>query len=125
MAGDARDQLLAQEDDVRRRYLRARANEFALVMFSRSTCGYCQVQWLIVQRFQDEMGWQLTLTDIDRRPDIEQRFGVQVTPTIMVIRRGSQQRMVTASSVEAYPNLIQTAYRQSGFFQATYAPSNS
>ena len=41
MVGDARDQLSAQKDQVRRQYLRSRANEFALVMFSRSTCGYC------------------------------------------------------------------------------------
>ena len=111
MVGEARDQLSAQKDQVRRQYLRSRANEFALVMFSRSTCGYCRVQWPIVQRFQDEMGWQVTLMDIDRRPELGQRFGVEVTPTTMIIRRNSQQRMVIASGVEAYPNLIQMAYQ--------------
>ncbi|WP_275230582.1 conjugal transfer protein TraF [Novosphingobium album (ex Liu et al. 2023)] len=110
MVGDARDQLLAQKDAVRRQYLRAHAGEFALVMFGRQTCGYCRVQWPIVQRFQDEMGWQVTLMDLDRRPDLGQRFGVEVTPTTMLIRRNSQQRMVIANGVEAYPNLIQTAY---------------
>mgnify|MGYP001163311327 FL=1 len=111
MVGEARDQLSAQKDHVRRQYLRGRANEFALVMFSRSTCGYCRVQWPIVQRFQEEMGWQVTLMDIDRRPELAQRFGVEITPTTMVIRRNSQQRMVIASGVEAYPNLIQMAYQ--------------
>lgn len=111
MVGEARDQLSAQKDQVRRQYLRGRANEFALVMFSRSTCGYCRVQWPIVQRFQEEMGWQVTLMDIDRRPELAQRFGVEITPTTMVIRRNSQQRMVIASGVEAYPNLIQMAYQ--------------
>ncbi|HEX7856802.1 MAG TPA: conjugal transfer protein TraF [Sphingobium sp.] len=111
MVGDARDQLLAQKDGVRRGYLRAHGNEFALVMFSRSTCGYCRVQWPIVQRFQDEMGWQVTMMDIDQRPDVGSRFGVDTTPTTMVIRRGSRQRMVIATGVEAYPNLIQTAYQ--------------
>jgi conjugal transfer pilus assembly protein TraF len=111
MVGDARDQLSAQKDQVRRQYLRSRANEFALVMFSRSTCGYCRVQWPIVQRFQEEMGWQVSLQDIDRKPELAQRFGVEVTPTTMIIRRNSQQRMVIASGVEAYPNLIQMAYQ--------------
>ncbi|WP_298673931.1 conjugal transfer protein TraF [uncultured Sphingomonas sp.] len=111
MVGDARDQLVAYKDDVRRQYLRTHANEFALVMFSRSTCGYCRVQWPIVQRFQDEMGWQVTMIDLDRKPEIGQRFGVEVTPTTMVIRRNSQQRMVIASGVEAYPNLAQLAYQ--------------
>ena len=111
MVGEARDQLSAQKDQVRRQYLRGRANEFALVMFSRSTCGYCRVQWPIVQRFQEEMGWQVTLIDIERRPELAQRFGVEITPTTMVIRRGSAQRMVIASGVESYPNLSQTAYQ--------------
>ena len=111
MVGEARDQLSAQKDQVRRQYLRSRANEFALVMFSRSTCGYCRVQWPIVQRFQEEMGWQVTLMDIDRRPEMAQRFGIEITPTTMLIRRDSQHRMVIASGVEAYPNLIQMTYQ--------------
>src|SRR3546814_6128965 len=57
------------------------------------------------------MGWQVTLMDVDRRPELAQRFGVEITPTTMIIRRNSQQRMVIASGVEAYPNLIQMAYQ--------------
>lgn len=111
MVGDARDQLAASKDIIRRQYLRAHAQEFALVMFSRSSCGYCRVEWPIVQRFQDEMGWQVTLMDLDRRPDLGTRFGVEVTPTTMIIRRNSAQRMVIAAGVEAYPNLAQMAYQ--------------
>ncbi|MGE9115670.1 conjugal transfer protein TraF, partial [Escherichia coli] len=84
MIGEARDVLGAHKDEVRRQYLRARSSEFALVMFGRTTCGYCRVQWPIVQRFQDEMGWQTSQIDLDRRPDLGSRFGVEVTPTIMV-----------------------------------------
>ncbi|MDO7841741.1 conjugal transfer protein TraF [Sphingomonas immobilis] len=111
MVGDARAALGAQKDAVRQTYLRAKAGEFALVMFSRSSCAYCRVEWPIVQRFQDEMGWQVTAMDLDRRPDLAQRFGVTVTPTTMVIRRGSQQRMTIANGVEDYPNLAQMAYQ--------------
>lgn len=111
MVGNARDVLLAQKDDVRRRYLASKANEFALVMFSRTSCGYCRVEWPIVERFQDEMGWQVILMDLDRRPDLGARYGVEVTPTTMIIRRNSAQRMVIATGVEAYPNLAQMAYQ--------------
>ncbi|WP_404337800.1 conjugal transfer protein TraF [Sphingomonas sp. MMS12-HWE2-04] len=111
MVGDARSAMTAEKDAIRRAYLRGKAGEFALVMFSRSTCGYCRVQWPILQRFQEEMGWQVTLMDIDRRPELGQRFGVEVTPTTMLIRRGSAQRMVIASGIEAYPGLAQMAYQ--------------
>lgn len=111
VVGDARDALGAEKDAVRRSYLRARGNAFALVMFSRASCGYCRVQWPLIQRFQEETGWQVSQMDIDRRPDLKSRFGVEVTPTTMVIRRNSVQRMVIANGVEAYPNLIQTAYQ--------------
>ena len=111
MVGDARAELTAQKDATRRSYLRARAGEFALVMFSRTSCGYCRVEWPIVQRFQEEMGWQVTLMDLDRRPDLGQRYGVQVTPTTMIIRRGTQQHMTIANGVEDYPTLAQMAYQ--------------
>lgn len=111
MVGDARSALTAHKDEVRRQYLRSKAGEYALVMFSRASCGYCRVQWPIVQRFQEEMGWQVIRQDLDQRPDLGSRFGIDVTPTTMVIRRGSNQRMVIATGVEAYPNLAQTAYQ--------------
>ncbi len=80
-------------------------------MFSRKSCGYCQVQWPIAQRFQEEFGWQVIRRDLDAHPEQGQRFGVEVTPTMMVIKRDSQQRMVIASGVEAYPNLSAMAYK--------------
>ncbi|MFT4057411.1 MAG: conjugal transfer protein TraF [Novosphingobium sp.] len=111
MVGEARDALTANKEQVRRQYLRSKAGEFALVMFARASCGYCKVQWPIVQRFQDEMGWQVSLMDLDRRPELGQRFGVEITPTTMVIRRSSPQRMVIAAGVETYPNLSQMVYQ--------------
>jgi conjugal transfer pilus assembly protein TraF len=111
MVGDARDQLLAHQDAVRRSYLRSQAGGYALVMFGRSSCGYCRVQWPILERFREEMGWQVILMDLDQRPELGERFGVQVTPTTMVIRRNAQTHMVIASGVEAYPNLAQLAYQ--------------
>jgi conjugal transfer pilus assembly protein TraF len=111
MVGDARDQLFAHQDAVRRTYLRSHAGGYALVMFGRASCGYCRVQWPILERFREEMGWQVVLMDLDRRPELGERFGVQVTPTTMVIRRNAQIHMVIASGVEAYPNLAQLAYQ--------------
>lgn len=111
MVGDARSAMSAEKESIRRHYLRSHAGQFALVMFSRASCGYCRVQWPILERFREETGWQVTQMDIDRRPELGQRFGVEVTPTTMVIRRGSAQRMTIASGVESYPNLSQTTYQ--------------
>jgi conjugal transfer pilus assembly protein TraF len=113
MVGEARDRLAGARDEIRRHYLRGHAGEFALVMFSRTSCGYCRVQWPIVQRFQEEMGWQVTLIDLDQRSGsgLGDRYGIHVTPTTMIIRRGCPQHMIVASGVEAYPNLAQTTYQ--------------
>src|SRR3546814_11313305 len=80
-------------------------------MFSRNSCGYCRVQWPILERFREETGWQVTQMDLERRPELGQRFGVEITPTTMVIRRDSPARMVIASGVDSYPNLAQTKYQ--------------
>lgn len=111
MVGDARAALGAQKEAVRRAYLRGQARHYALVMFSRESCGYCRVQWPIVQRFQEDYGWQVIRQDLEAHPELGSRFGVEVTPTTMVIRRDSAHRMIIASGVEAYPNLSQMAYQ--------------
>lgn len=111
MVGDARAALGAEKEAARRTYLRTNARGYALVMFSRTSCGYCRVQWPIAQRFQEEYGWQVIRQDLDAHPELGQRFGVEVTPTTMVIKRDSQQRMIIASGVEAYPNLSAMAYQ--------------
>ena len=111
MVGDARAALGAGKEAARRAYLRANARTYALVMFSRTSCGYCRVQWPIAQRFQEEYGWQVIRQDLDAHPELGQRFGVEVTPTTMVIKRDSQQRMTIASGVEAYPSLSAMAYQ--------------
>ncbi|MCC4252503.1 conjugal transfer protein TraF [Sphingobium naphthae] len=111
MVGDARSEQLKEKDEARRVYLRANAGSFAIVMFSRASCGYCRIQWPIIQRFHDEMGWQVAQMDLDKRPDLAARYGVEVTPTTMIIRRSSEQRMVIANGVEAYPAIAQMAYQ--------------
>ena len=111
LVGDARSEMTAAKDDIRKRYLRSVANEFALVMFSRASCGYCRVQWPILQRFQEDYGLPVTLIDIDQRPEAAQRFGIEVTPTTMLIRRGSPQHMTIAAGIEAYPTIAQMTYQ--------------
>jgi conjugal transfer pilus assembly protein TraF len=124
LVGEARDALGAHKDDIRRQYLRAHGNEFALVMFDRASCGYCRVQWPILQRFQEEMGWQVSRMDLEQRPGLGQRFGVEVTPTTMVIRRGSQRRMVIAAGSRLIPTCSRWLIRPSNCSLATSAPNN-
>ena len=111
LVNNARSELLTMKEDLRREYLRARANEFAIVMLSRSTCNYCRVQWPILQRFTEQFGWQVTLVDIDQHPDVALRFGAEVTPMSIVIRRNSQQSMVVATGIEAFDTVAQNAYQ--------------
>lgn len=122
MVGDARSAMGAQKDAIRRAYLRGQAARYALVMFSRASCGYCRVQWPILQRFQEEHGWQVINQDLDAHPELAARFGVEVTPTTMIIRRNSAQRMIVATGVEAYPNLAQTAYQAARLLNGDIRP---
>lgn len=111
LVGNARTELVASRDAARRAYLRARSSEFAIVMLSRSTCAYCRVQFPILQRFTEQFGWQVALVDIDQRPDVGLRYGVEVTPTTIVVRRNTQQSMIVASGVEAFETLSQNTYQ--------------
>src|SRR3546814_17121557 len=91
-------------------------------MFSRNSCGYCRVQWPILERFREETGWQVTQMDLERRTELGQRFGVEITPTSMVIRRERSARMVIASGFESYPNLAQTTSQAVRLILGTIRP---
>src|SRR3546814_12258127 len=91
----------AEKEAVRRRYLRAHAGQFALVMFSRNSCGYCRVHWPILERFREETGWQVTQMDHERRPARGQRFGIEITPTTLVIRPDSAEMRGMYTGVES------------------------
>ncbi|MBN2569286.1 MAG: conjugal transfer protein TraF [Deltaproteobacteria bacterium] len=75
------------EDTVK--ILRDNKNDFALLYFTAPGCKYCDAQDDILIYFVQRAGWTVKGIDVHERPDLAERFGIQVTPSITLIYRNS------------------------------------
>jgi len=91
--------------------LRQESSEFALVMFSSKGCGYCTVQWGVLQAFHDRTSWAISKIDIDDHPDRAARFNVQGTPMTIMIRKNTDQWFPVSVGAESLPAIADNAYR--------------
>ena len=91
--------------------LQAERGEFALVMFSSQGCGFCGVQWGVLQAFQDRTGWNVTKVDIADYPERAARFNVTGTPMTILIRKNSREWFPVSAGAVSLPEVSDNAYR--------------
>lgn len=91
--------------------LRAERDQFALVMFSSQGCGYCNIQWGILQAFSDRTGWKISKMDVAEFPERAARFNVQGTPMTILIRKNTQDWFPVSVGAENLPALADNTYR--------------
>jgi len=75
------------EDSVK--VLRDNKDDFALLYFTAPGCKYCDAQNGILVYFVQRTGWNVKKIDVQERPDLAGRFGIQVTPSIVLIYKNS------------------------------------
>jgi len=91
--------------------LQTERGEFALVMFSSVGCGFCDVQWGVVQSFQDRTGWNVTKVDIAEHPERAARFNVTGTPMTILIRKNTRDWFPVSVGAVSLPEVTDNAYR--------------
>jgi len=67
--------------------LRQDSNEFALIMFTQAGCQYCSDMDVVLKKFISRHGWKIKYIDRKENALIAAKFNVEVTPTIVMIRR--------------------------------------
>ena len=78
-----------------------------LVDFFATWCGPCQYQAPILERVAKEVGEKAHILkiDVDRNPQVMERYGIRGVPTLMIFRKG---RIVwRASGVKQQDELVQ------------------
>lgn len=83
-----RDELLTNSTD-----------EFALIVFESPGCGYCEAQRPIIEAFQANNGWNVKYLDIYENRKLVERYGIDITPTIMLLSRSSQKLIPISKGV--------------------------
>lgn len=65
-------------------------NEYGLVYFYRPDCPYCAVEEQTLRFFHDSRHFEIKPVNIRERPDLASRFNITITPSLILVQRGSE-----------------------------------
>jgi conjugal transfer pilus assembly protein TraF len=102
---------IAQISGERQRTLQANKDDYALIYFWRTGCPYCDEQDKILKWFQGQTGWIVKPVNIAEQPAVAARVGVETTPTIILIRKGSRDFFPVSAGVISADEVEDKTYR--------------
>ena len=77
--------------------IRNSRKEFALIMFTQPGCGFCNAQIDILSFFEETFGWPLRMVNIKENPAAGARFGVEQTPSIILVHKETKDYLRISS----------------------------
>lgn len=100
-----------QANDEKKAVLRANKEDYAIIYFWRQGCSYCEEQSKILKWFQQQSGWIVKPVNIQENPHLAAKVGVEITPTIVMIKKGQQEHFPISSGVISADEIEDKAYR--------------
>jgi len=93
-----------------RQYAQVNAQDFGYVVFVQEGCKYCDAQMQILKRAAMD-GIAIKVVDIARQPQVAAQFGIETTPTIILVERSSGKHLPIASGVTALDDIYKRTQR--------------
>ncbi len=112
-----------QNQETLQTIVNARDNH-ALIYFTSPACGFCEKQNGILAYFVDTYGWTIKPVDISRQPSVAARFGIETTPTLLLIKKGVEDYMTVSVGVVALTELERKLYRAVRYLQGETRDDN-
>ncbi len=91
--------------------IQAAQNDFALIYFYADGCPYCVAQDDILNFFIRQYGWPIQKVAITANPKLAAMLGVDKTPSLVLIKNGSQDFIPVSSGVVAMSELEDKVYK--------------
>lgn len=123
MTNSGREAREAQKNREIDNTLRREQNNVGLIMLSKKTCSYCPAQANVLKYFQQRHGWNISEIDIEERPDAARHFGASVTPTTIMVVKGSNQWFPVSIGVDSVPRIEENSYRALRMLRGKTTPS--
>ena len=89
-----RAQLQERESEIKTTIFREKEN-FALVMFVRPGCGYCDEQEGIISHFETQYNWRIRTVNIEEKPVLAAKFNIEITPTLIMVHQDGEHMMIS------------------------------
>ena len=81
-----------------------------LILLVRKGCDYCEAQRTALKFFNQRHQWDITEEDIGDQPQIAAQFGVDYTPTTIVVLRNSDKWQPVSVGVDTVPAIEENLY---------------
>jgi conjugal transfer pilus assembly protein TraF len=89
-------QMRFQEVDA---LIRRVQDQFALIFFTQPGCSFCNAQNGILAFFEERYQWPVRQVDITQAPQFAARFGVEITPSVIIVNKHSRDHMPVSAGV--------------------------
>lgn len=99
------------------------AEEFALVVFETAGCQYCDVQRPIIDRFEATHSWVVKYVDIDEYRQLADRYGIEITPSVLMLVKGSNDAVPISTGVVTMPDLRERVVRAIRYVRGEIEPA--
>jgi len=104
-------------------YINQRSQNHALLYFKKEGCPYCAVMDRVLKMFTSRyQGWIVKHVDVTFRPDLAERFNVTITPTVILVQRGSNEWMPVTYGAVSLEELEELLYRALRFVNKEITP---
>jgi conjugal transfer pilus assembly protein TraF len=90
---------------------------YALLYFYSPTCSACTRQTPILEMFEQETGWNIKPVDVNAEQSAAVRFGIESTPTLIMIDRNSPNWILIGSAILSLPEIKERLVRSIENFQ--------
>lgn len=114
--------LNAEKDQMIDSVIEHARDDFALIMFERADCNFCIEQGEILEFFEDAYQWPVRKIDITQMPSLVSRFNIQITPTVMVVHRQSENYMPVGYGVVSFSELKGNIYQSIRVLRGDVSP---
>lgn len=116
--------LRAQQDQaILNQKIDASRDQYALVLFTQSSCGLCEGARSTLRLFNRDRQWLIKEVDIERNPQLASRHDVRTTPTTLLIRKHSKKAAVVALGDITQPELERNIYSMSRILEGDAKPA--
>lgn len=91
--------------------LKANKQNYALIYFWKPGCAYCDEQKNILKWFENKTGWIIKPVNIQENPQLAAKVGVELTPTLIMIKKDRDEHFPIASGVATAEEVEEKTYR--------------
>lgn len=98
-------------------------HDFALVVFESPGCHYCEAQRPIIERFKITHGWTVRYLDIDAHRPMAEQYGIDITPSVLMLARQHNSAIPISSGVVSIPDLEKRLMRAIRYVRGETEPA--